>query len=294
MILVIGATGLLGMEVCRALRQRGKEVRALVRSTASGKATQLASEGVKLAVGDLKDPESLAHASRGVSAVISTASSTLSRQAGDSIETVDRLGQRNAVDAARSVGVSRFVFVSIPVELKFPSPLTTAKREVEQHLVQSGLPYTILRANSFMEVWLSPMLGFDYPNHRARIYGAGSNPVSFVSYKDVAQFAVQSVGAAAAANRALDVCGPEPVSQLDAVRIFERATGREFALEYVTEESLHEQRNKATDPMDQTFASLMLDYAAGGVADPTESLKVVPLQLTTVGDYANHVMAARR
>jgi len=294
MILVIGATGLLGMEICRALRQRGKEVRALVRSTASEKAAQLASEGVKLAAGDLKDPESLVHASRGVSAVISTASSTFSRQTGDSIETVDRLGQRNAVDAARSVGVSRFVFVSIPVEMKFPSPLTTAKREVEQHLIASGVPYTILHANWFMEVWLSPALGFDYPNHQATVYGAGGSPVSFVSYKDVAKFAVEAVDLAAAENRAVDVCGPEPVSQLDAVRIFERAAGRDFARQYIAEETLQENRRKATDPLELTFASLMLDYAAGKVADPAEMLRIVPLQLTTVGDYAKHAMAARR
>jgi uncharacterized protein YbjT (DUF2867 family) len=68
----------------------------------------LASEGIELAVGDLKDPESLNGACRGASAVISTASSTFSRQAGDSIETVDRQGQRNAVDAASrlELGVS--------------------------------------------------------------------------------------------------------------------------------------------------------------------------------------------
>jgi len=294
MILVIGATGLLGMEVCRALRQRGEEVRALVRSAASEKATQLASEGMKLADGDLKDPESLVHASRGVSAVISTASSTFSRQTGDSIETVDRLGQRNAVDAARSVGVSRFVFVTIPGEMKFPSPLTTAKREVEQHLVQSGLPYTILRANWFMEVWLSPALGFDYPNHQATVYGTGSNPVSFVSYKDVAKSAVEAVDLAAAENRVVDVCGPEPVSQLDAVRIFERAASRDFARQHIAEETLHENRRRATDPLELTVASLMLDYAAGNVADPAELLRIVLLQLTTVGDYANYAMAARR
>ena len=282
------------MEICRALRQRGKEVRALVRSTASEKATQLASEGIKLAVGDLKDPESLVHASRGVSAVISTASSTFSRQTGDSIETVDRLGQRNAVDAARSVGVSRFSFVSIAGETKFPSPLSAAKREVEQHLVQSGLPYTILRANWFREVWLSPALGFDYPNHRATVYGTGSNPVSFVSYKDVAKFAVEAVDLVAAENRAVDVCGPEPVSQLDAVRIFERAAGRDFARQHIAEETLQENRLRATDPLELTFASLMLDYAAGSAADPAEMLRIVPLQLTTVGDYAKHAMAARR
>lgn len=294
MILVIGATGLLGMETCRALRQRGKEVRALVRTAGSEKATQLASEGMQLAIGDLKDPASLVHASQGVSAVISTASSTFSRQTGDSIETVDRLGQRSAVNAARSAGVSRFVFVSIPAEMKFPSPLVAAKREVEQHLIASGVPYTILRANYFMEVWLSPALGFDYPNRRATVYGAGSSPVSFVSYKDVAKLAVEAVDVAAAENRALDLGGPEPVSQLDAVRIFERAAGRDFALAYVNEEALHEQRDKATDPMGQTFASLMLDYAAGNVVDTAELLRMVPLRLTTVGDYANHAMAPRK
>lgn len=140
-----------------------------------------------------------------------------------------------------------------------------------------------------MEVWLSPALAFDYPNHRARIYGTGSNPVSFVSYKDIAQFAVRSVDTAAAANQAVEVGGPEPVSQLDAVRIFERATGREFALDYVPEESLQEQRSRATDPMDQTFAGLMLDYAAGNVVNPAEALKLVPLRLTTVRDYASSV-----
>jgi NADH dehydrogenase len=294
MILVIGATGLLGMEVCRALRQRGKEVRALVRSAASEKATQLASDGMQLAVGDLKDPESLVHASRGVSAVISTASSTFSRQTGDSIETVDRLGQRNAVDAARSEGVRRFVFVSVSGELKFPSPLVAAKREVEQHLIASGVPYTILHANWFMEVWLSPALGFDYPNHQATVYGAGSNAVSFVSYKDVAKFAVEAVDLAAAENRAVDVCGPQPVSQLDAVRVFERAAGRDFARQHIAEETLQENRRRATDPLELTFASLILDYAAGNVADPAEMLRIVPLQLTTVEDYAKHAMAARR
>ena len=293
MILVVGATGLLGTEICRALRQRGKAVRALVRSTASEKAGQLASQGIELAVGDLKDPESLQRACQGASVVISTASSTLSRQAGDSIETVDRRGQLSLVDAARSAQVGRFVFVSIAGDIKFPSPLTAAKQEVEQRLVQSGLPYTILNANWFMEVWLSPALGFDYPNRRARIYGAGDHPLSFVSYKDVAKFAVESVDAAAAENRILDIAGPEPVSQLEAVRIFERASGSQFALEYVTEESLQQQWNQATDPMARTFAALMLDYAAGNVVDPAESLKVVPLQLATVRDYANSVTSVR-
>jgi uncharacterized protein YbjT (DUF2867 family) len=90
MILVVGATGLVGSEVCQRLIRRGEPVRALVRATSSKeKIEALRSSGVELCVGDLKEPLSIVDACRGVDAVISTASSTLSRQPGDSIHFVD-------------------------------------------------------------------------------------------------------------------------------------------------------------------------------------------------------------
>jgi uncharacterized protein YbjT (DUF2867 family) len=89
MVLVVGSTGLVGSEVCERLVRRGEKVRALVRQTSSKeKIAALLSFGVELCVGDLKDRDSIAAACRGVNAVISTASSTLSREAGDSIESV--------------------------------------------------------------------------------------------------------------------------------------------------------------------------------------------------------------
>jgi len=82
MILVVGATGMVGSEICQRLSGRGEKVRALVRTTSSTeKVALLRGRGVEVCVGDLKDPDSLAGACRGVDAVISTASSTLSRQA---------------------------------------------------------------------------------------------------------------------------------------------------------------------------------------------------------------------
>ena len=97
-ILVVGATGLVGGAVCQKLAERGEKVRALVRTTSSHeKLEALRRSGVELCIGDLKDPQSLAAACRGIEAVISTASSTLSRQPGDSIESVDAAGQLNLV-----------------------------------------------------------------------------------------------------------------------------------------------------------------------------------------------------
>jgi uncharacterized protein YbjT (DUF2867 family) len=252
----------------------------------SGKARQLALDGVEFAPGDLKDPDSLRRACRACEAVISTASSTLSRQEGDSIETVDRVGQLALIDAAMSQGVSKFVFVSTPSRMRFVSPLVNAKREVEARLAGSGLVFTILNPNAFMEISLGAPFGFDLSNGRARIYGTGANPVSYISYKDVARFSAGVLDAPSAANRVLEICGPAAVTQLQAVRMIESAVGRAFTLETVPQAALEEQWRTASDPMSKSIAGLMLDYAAGLPGDPAEALSVVPLRLTSVAEYA--------
>ena len=70
-----------------------------------------------------------------------------------------------AVVTTGSVGA----FGSTLVNVEFP--LQSAKRDVEQHLRESGMNYTILQPSFFMEVWLSPALGFDAANATAQIYG---------------------------------------------------------------------------------------------------------------------------
>ena len=65
MLLVIGATGLVGSEVCKRLRKRGEPVRALVRATSSrNKIEALRLCGTELCFGDLKDADSIAAACR--------------------------------------------------------------------------------------------------------------------------------------------------------------------------------------------------------------------------------------
>jgi len=60
MVLVVGATGLVGNEVCHRLRRLGEQVRALVRTTSSrDKIETLRSSGAELCIGDLKDPRSI-------------------------------------------------------------------------------------------------------------------------------------------------------------------------------------------------------------------------------------------
>ncbi|MCA1816833.1 MAG: SDR family oxidoreductase, partial [Acidobacteria bacterium] len=242
MHLVVGATGLLGSEICRLLAADGKPASALVRATSDqSKVAQLESLNVEIARGDLKHRPSLDAACRGVSVVISTASSTLSRQEGDSIQTVDLEGQLNLIDAAKAANVSRFVLISFPqVDVEFP--LQDAKRAVENHLKNSGLTYTILQPTFFMEVWLSPALGFDAANAKAQIYGSGESKISWISYKDVAKFAIATADNSVARNAVIKLGGPEALSPLEVVQVFEKLKGRKFDIQHVPEEALREQR----------------------------------------------------
>jgi uncharacterized protein YbjT (DUF2867 family) len=247
MILVAGATGLVGSAVCQKLAGRGEKVRALVRATSAKERLEaLRSCGAELCIGDLKDPGSLSSACRGVDAVVSTASSTLSRQAGDSIESVDAAGQMNLVNAARSAGAERFVFVSFRRRRDISFPLADAKRKVEEAI--ANLNFTIIQASWFMEVWLGPALGFDYANRTARIYGPGTKPISWVSLRDVAEMCALALRSPAADRRTIEFGGPEALSPLEVVARFEKLGGRPFQLEHVPEQALRAQFDGAADP----------------------------------------------
>src|SRR5260221_10884852 len=133
--LVIGATGLLGHEICRQLTGAGHPVRALVRRTSDqAKRAELERLGVELVEGDLKDQASLSRACTGVQSVVSTASSTFSRQPGDSIESVDQNGQLALVEAARKTGAEHLVLISFRENPNIQYPLTAANRAVERAL----------------------------------------------------------------------------------------------------------------------------------------------------------------
>ncbi len=113
MILVVGSTGFLGSEICRRLASQGQKVRGLARATSNPeRVAALQAWGVETVLGDLRDPASLARACQGVDTVITTATTTVSMQPGDSIPVTDQQGQLDLVEVARQAGVRRFLLVS--------------------------------------------------------------------------------------------------------------------------------------------------------------------------------------
>lgn len=289
MILVAGATGYLGREICRRLASEGRTVRGLARRTSEPEAVrQLEGRGVGIALGDVRDPASLRAACAGVQAVISTVTTTRSRQEGDSIDASDGQGQLDLVRAARDAGVRRFVLVSYTGRITSDDPLTRAKRVVEMAVQESGMNFTILRPGIFMDAWLSPALGFDHVTGRVTVYGGGSRPISWISLSDVAEYAVRSLRHPAARDATLELGGPEALSPLQAVQVFEEVSGRSFEVQHVPEEALLAQYATAQDPLQRSFAALMLAYAAGCEIPPNRDMGS-DLPQGTVRDFARVV-----
>ena len=287
--LVVGATGMVGSEVCRRLTAAGKAVRALVRTSSDpDKVSKLKAMGVETVHGDLRDRVSLDAACKGVKAVITTVSSMpFAYKPGENdIRSTDLEGERSLIDAAKAAKVRQFIYTSFSGNLDLDFPIRNAKRAVEQHLKESGMTYTILRPSFFMEVWLSPACGFDPANAKAAIYGDGSKPISMIAVGDVAAFAVAGLENVAARNATLEMGGPEALTPLQIVKVFERVHGRSFEVQFVPAEALAAQQAAATDPMQQSFSGLMRCYAAGDSIDMRETLKAFPIQLTSVAQFA--------
>jgi uncharacterized protein YbjT (DUF2867 family) len=153
------------------------------------------------------------------------------------------------------------------------------------------MSYTVLQPTLFMEVWLSPAIGFDYQNSRANIFGEGKNKISWISLFDVAAFAVASLDNTEAANNVIELGGPEALSPLEVVKIFEEESGKAFSLQMVPEEALRAQKEGAPDSLSKSFAGLMIGYAEGSEIKMDTTLKTFPLRLTTVKEYAKRVLA---
>jgi uncharacterized protein YbjT (DUF2867 family) len=106
----------------------------------------------------------------------------------------------------------------------------------------------------------------------------------------VAQFAVAALDHPAAKNTTLELGGPEAISPLGVVKLFEQANGRSFELQFVPEEALQAQQAAASDPMQQSFSALMRSYAAGDPIDMLPTYPTFAIQPTTVEEYVQRVL----
>ena len=244
MILVVGATGLLGGAIAQHLLKQGQSVRILVRHNSPSEqlalqhmatpAQTLIDAGAQPVYGDLKDRASLDAACAGIDTVITTANAVL-RGGDDTIESVDLMGTMNLIDAAKAASVKHFIYTSVPAtDPNSPVPLNAAKGKCEAYLKASGLTYTILKPGVFMEIWIGAVVGIPLrAGQPVTLVNKGATKVPFVSMADVAAYAIVATVHPAAKNTEIYIAAPRAYTWTEAVVAAGRALGAPLPVTYV-------------------------------------------------------------
>jgi nucleoside-diphosphate-sugar epimerase len=242
--LVTGATGFVGGHLAEALRRRGDEVTALVRSPR--KAEGLARLGVRVVAGDLEDPASLTRAVEGQTVVFHVAGLVAARGESEFMR-CNRDGTARVLAAAAGARVSRFLLVSSmaaggPAEPGKPltgaepaRPVTAygrSKLAAEAVVTAGPLPWVIVRPptvygprdREVLKLFRMARLGV------APVFGDGSQQLSAVHGADLANALVAAGTADAAIGKVYYACHPEVATSAGFVRAVGDAMGRRLSL----------------------------------------------------------------
>lgn len=217
MILVTGAAGLNGSAVIREFARHGAAVRALVRDRTKAGAIS-GFRNVEIAEGDMRQPESLAAALRGVIRVLMISSS-----GPDMVET-----QCAFIDACRRARVQHVVkFSGAESGIGFDQSkfrFTRMHREIELYLESSGLAWTHLRPSQFMQVYLR-----EIPTIVAKgaiflpFQGVALSPIDV---EDIAKIAFAVLRNGGHAGKSYDMTGPEALTMTDVAERISTAVGK--------------------------------------------------------------------
>ncbi|GLH99043.1 SDR family oxidoreductase [Phytohabitans aurantiacus] len=207
---ITGATGRLGGRVARQLAERGVRQRLVVRDPARAPAL----DGTEVVQATYDDADAARRALEGVETVFMVSGA----------EEPNRVAaHRTFVDAAAAAGVTRLVYTSFFGAA--PDATFTLARDhwaTEEHIRASGLAFTFLRDNLYMD--FVPMMAGDDGVIRGP---ASSGRAAVVAQDDIADVAVAVLLAPEAHGGATyDLTGPEALSMAEMAAALTEATGR--------------------------------------------------------------------
>ncbi|AJT69009.1 hypothetical protein T261_7411 [Streptomyces lydicus] len=261
MILVTGATGTVGRPLVRALRDRGAAVRALVRDTGGLPAEW--DDGVQPVIADLNDAGSLAPALDGIDAVylLTPVDPEAAQQA------------RKVIDAAVTAGRPRVVLQAATGVGRRTSHVRFFEAHAAglDHVRASGLPWTVLAPNGFLQnfLGLAPSL------HSGTLaLPTGNAAVSYVDARDVGEAAAEVLTTDGHDGRIYELTGPEALTHEEIAGLIGAVLGREIIYRAATP---GQARAALLDAgLDEWRASGLVElygmYAAGEAATVTEEI----------------------
>jgi len=225
-LLLTGATGVVGRALLRRLTAAGEPVRCLVRDPRRLGADRVR---VQIALGDLADPPSFRNAMRGVKTVVHLATAIRDQPAG-SIEELNGIATWRMVQAAERAGVEHFVFLSSLGAVRHDrTRFLRAKALAESAVLASDVRHTVF-APSFVYAPGDPYLtmveraGMLLPI--VPISGRGRALYQPIWADDVADAIVAALGGGGNGDRRYELAGPQTLSHQEIVELVLRAAGR--------------------------------------------------------------------
>ena len=212
-VLVTGATGTVGCDVANQLSRKGPAVRAGVRDRV--KARKRFGDEIDLVPFDFQDVGSFGGALDGVGKVF-----LLPPMIPSQVELTNAF-----VDAAKRAGVRHVVKLSA-IGADAAPPFTVGKWHAanEQHIRESGLGFTFLRPNSFMQNFIT----YFPPSEGAIYLPWGNGTASFVDTRDVASVAADVLTSDGHEGKIYTLTGPVALGIADVARILAGVAGRDI------------------------------------------------------------------
>ena len=237
-MILITTGGKVGAETARLLAQRGEPVRVLVRDPA--RAAALAQAGVQVAQGDLSVPATIDGAMQGVSAVVLVSPAVPAQEL-------------NVVASAARMRAGHVVKITSKASADSPIARRRGQAEIERGLIASGLGYTLLRNNAYMQNFL--MLAPSIAETSSFGSSAGDGRIGMVDTRDVAAVAAEIAAAPARhAGKTYWPTGPEAISYADAAGALSKVLGRTITFRPLTVEQDKEAMVRAGLP--ESLASM--------------------------------------
>ena len=224
LILVAGATGLLGSGIVRRLRQEGRSVRALSRDQT--KLEEAKTLGAEPFVGDMLDRGAMNRACAGATEIVSTANNVFGKGT-TSPNRIDESMYQTLGAAARDAGVRRWIHVSArDITANSPVDFFRIKVRVEEIVKKSGVPWVAIRPSAYMEIWTGVLFGNpDKPNAVATVFGRGNLVCNFISIDDVTSFVLAVLRDPDVKNEVIDIGGPSEITLVQFTQPIQRAMG---------------------------------------------------------------------
>jgi NAD(P)H dehydrogenase (quinone) len=247
-IVVTGATGNLGRFVIAGLLEtvQADQITAVVRS--KEKAADFVERGVRIAIADYNQPETFDGLFAASDKVLLISSSEVA---------ADRVAQHKVViDAAKAAEVALVAYTSAPGALT--AVLAEAHRGTEQVLLDSGLPYVLLRNN-----WYSEIITDQLPQvltHGAVVQAAGEGRLASATRADYAAAAVAVLTGDGHANATYELSGDVAWSFTEYAAEVSRQTGKDITYNPVSAQAYIDMLTSAGVP--EQYAQILADAEA--------------------------------